>query len=41
MPVEMEKALAKSAAKKGLTGKRRAAYIWSVMNKWKKKHNGR
>lgn len=38
MPIEMERALMKSASKKGLTGKRKAAYVWGTMNKWKKKH---
>lgn len=39
MPKEMERALKKSAAKKGLKGKRRGAYIYGTMIKhgWKPK----
>jgi hypothetical protein len=38
MPKKMEKALKLAAAKKGLTGKRRGAYIYGTMQKktdWK------
>ena len=39
MPKKMEKSLKKQAKKKGLTGKRRAAYIYGTMRKtgWKPK----
>jgi hypothetical protein len=33
MPKEMEKALAKEAAAKGLTGERKDAYIYGTMRK--------
>ena len=36
MPKKMEKALKKQAAKKGLKGKRKDAYIYGTMNKRKK-----
>jgi hypothetical protein len=36
MPEKMHRALAKSAKKKGLTGKRRAAYVYGTMAKHKK-----
>ena len=46
MPVAMERALKKEAAKKGLKGKRKAAFIYGTMRKtgWvpstqKKHHN--
>lgn len=32
MPKELEKSLAKAAKKKGLKGKRKAAYIYGTMN---------
>jgi hypothetical protein len=40
MPKKMEKALKKAAAKKGLTGERKNAYIYGTMQKltsWKPK----
>jgi len=39
MPKEMEKKLKKEAAKKGLTGKRKNAYVYGTMRKtgWKPK----
>jgi len=39
MPIEMERALKKSARKKGLTGKRKAAYVYGTMRRmgWKPK----
>lgn len=39
MPIKMEKALKKSAKKKGLKGKRAKAYIYGAMRKsgWKPK----
>jgi len=36
MPEKMHKALKKQAKKKGLTGKRKDAYVWGTMNKVKK-----
>jgi hypothetical protein len=33
MPLAMERALEKEATKKGLTGRRKAAYIWGTMSK--------
>uniref|UniRef100_A0A6M3LJE1 Uncharacterized protein n=1 Tax=viral metagenome TaxID=1070528 RepID=A0A6M3LJE1_9ZZZZ len=36
MPEKMHKALKKQAKKKGLTGKRKDAYVWGTMNKIKK-----
>ena len=36
MPEKIHKALKKQAKKKGLTGKRKDAYVYSVMNKIKK-----
>ncbi len=38
MPVAMERALKKEAAKKGLTGQRKAAYIYGTLYKYKKKN---
>jgi hypothetical protein len=38
MPKAMHEALKKEAEKKGLSGKRKAAYIYGTINKWKKKH---
>lgn len=37
MPIEMERKLKKEAAKKGLTGRRKQAYIYGTMRKagWK------
>ncbi len=37
MPKAMHKALKRSAAKKGLTGKRKKAYIYGTMAKAKKR----
>jgi hypothetical protein len=39
MPEELEKKLEKEADKKGLTGKRKGAYVWGTMRKlgWKPK----
>ena len=34
----MERNLKKEAAKKGFTGKRKAAYIYGTLNKYKKAH---
>jgi len=36
MPKELENKLAKLATKKGLSGKRKGAYIYGTMNKIKK-----
>jgi hypothetical protein len=36
MPKALHEALKKEANKKGYTGKRRAAYIFGVLNRWKK-----
>lgn len=36
MPEKMHKVLKKQAKKKGLTGKRKDAYVWGTMNKIKK-----
>ena len=36
MPIKLEKALIKSANKKGLKGERKDAYVWGTMNKIKK-----
>tara|TARA_B100001013_G_C24620817_1_gene447151 strand:- start:1180 stop:1317 length:138 start_codon:yes stop_codon:yes gene_type:complete len=36
MPKKMHKALSKSAKKKGLSGKRKAAYVYGTMSKTKK-----
>jgi len=43
MPKKMEKALRKSAKKKGLKGKRKKAYIYGTMRKagWKPKRKKR
>lgn len=38
MPEAMHRALEETARKKGLTGKRKAAYVYGTMNKYKKKH---
>jgi hypothetical protein len=38
MPKKLHEALERQASKKGYTGKRRAAYVYGTLNKWKKKH---
>lgn len=42
MPKKMEQALKREAAKKGLTGKRKAAYVYGTMRKtgWKPSRKG-
>jgi len=37
MPKELHDKLARTAKKKGLTGKRKDAYVYSVMNKIEKR----
>jgi hypothetical protein len=39
MPKKMHRALSKSARKKGLTGKRRKAYVYGTMAKRKKRRS--
>ena len=41
MPKAMEEALKREAAKKGLKGERKAAYIFGTISKWKKRHQNK